>query len=123
MIMAKWIENVTGPLEQKRQYKQFKARMEALPEPYGSAAKALHRYLTYYGGVIDGDTLVRMLGDLVELWEGAAADGSSVRSIVGADPVEFAESFAQAYSAKQWIDKERARLIRAIDDADRGAQQ
>jgi DNA-binding ferritin-like protein (Dps family) len=123
MIMAKWIENVTGPLEQKRQYKQFKARMEALPEPYGSAAKALHRYLTYYGGVTDGDTLVRMLGDLVELWEGAAADGSSVRSIVGADPVEFAESFAQAYSAKQWIDKERARLIRAIDDADRGAQQ
>jgi DNA-binding ferritin-like protein (Dps family) len=123
MIMAKWIENVTGPLEQKRQYKQFKARMEALPEPYGSAAKALHRYLTYYGGVIDGDTLVRMLGDLVELWEGAAADGSSVRSIVGADPVEFAESFAQAYSAKQWIDKERARLIRAIDDAERGARQ
>ena len=120
--MAKWIETVTGPLEQKRQYKQFKARMQALPEPYGSTAKALQRYLTYYGGVTDGETLVRMLGDLVELWEGAAADGSSVRSIVGADPVEFAESFAQAYSAKQWIDKERARLTRAIDDAERGGQ-
>jgi hypothetical protein len=38
---------------------------------------------------------------------------------VGDDPVEFAESFARAYLGKQWIDKERARLVKAIDDAER----
>jgi DNA-binding ferritin-like protein (Dps family) len=46
-----------------------------------------------------------------------------VRAIVGEDPVEFAETFAQAYSGKQWIDKERARLIKAIEDAERGQQR
>jgi DNA-binding ferritin-like protein (Dps family) len=118
--MANWIEALTGSLEQKKKYKQYKARIEALPEPYGSAASALQRYLMYYGGVTDGETVITMIGDLVELWERADADGTSVRAIVGEDPVEFAETFAQAYSGKQWIDKERARLTKAIEDAERG---
>ena len=120
---AKWIELVTGSLEQKKQYRQYKARIEALPEPYGTAAKALQRYFMYYGGVTDGDTVVKMFGDFADLWERAAADGTPVRAIVGDDPVEFAETFAQAYTGKQWIDKERARLTKAIEDAERGEQE
>jgi DNA-binding ferritin-like protein (Dps family) len=122
-MTAKWIELITGSLEQKKTYRQDKARIEALPEPYGSSAKALHRYLLYYGGITDGDTLTTMFGDLADLWERAAADGSSVREIVGEDPVEFAETFAQSYLGKQWIDKERARLTKAIQDAERGASR
>ena len=122
-MVAKWIETLTGSLEQKKQYKQEKARIDALPEPYGTAAKAMHRYLTYYGGVTDGDTLITMFGDLADLFERAAADGTPLREIVGDDPVEFAETFAQAYSGRQWIDKERARLIKAIQDAEREEQK
>ena len=33
--------------------------------------------------------------------------------------MEFAESFAQAYGGKRWIDKERAKLISEIDEAKR----
>jgi DNA-binding ferritin-like protein (Dps family) len=116
-MVAKWIEALTGSLEQKKQYKQHMARIEALPEPYGSAAKAFNRYFMYYGGVTDGDTLITMIGDHADLWERAAVDGTPVRDIVGDDPVEFAETFAQAYSGTQWIDKERRRLTKAIDDA------
>lgn len=117
--MANWIETLTGSLEQKKQYKQYQARIEALPEPYRTAAKALQRYFMYYGGVTDGETAMTMMGDFVELWERAAVDGTRVRAIVGEDPVEFAETFVQAYSGTQWIDKERARLTRAIEDVDR----
>lgn len=116
-MAAKWIEAVTGSLEQKKQYKQDKARIEALPEPYATAATAMHRYLMYYGGVTDGDTLMTMFGDLADLWERAAIDATPVRAIVGEDPVDFAETFAQAYSGKQWIDKERERLRQAINAA------
>ncbi len=119
-MAAKWIELATGSLEQKKQYKQYKARIEALPEPYGSVAKAFQRYFLYYGGVVDGETILKMMDDFVELWERAAADGTSVTAIVGDDPVEFAETFAQAYTGKQWIDKERARLATAIEAAERG---
>lgn len=123
--MNKWIETITGSLDQKRQYKKYRARIEALPEPYGASAKALQRYFMYYGygGVTDGETVLTMMGDFVELWERAAADRTPVRAIVGEDPVEFAETFAQAYSGTQWIDKERRRLNKAIDDAERGERQ
>jgi DNA-binding ferritin-like protein (Dps family) len=121
--MANWIETITGSLEQKKQYKQYRGRIKALPEPYGTVAKALQRYFTYYGGVTDGETGVKMFDDLADLWERAAADGTPVRAIVGDDPVEFAETFAQAYAGERWIDKERARLIRAIEDAERGEQE
>ena len=121
-MAAKWIEALTGSLEQKKQYKQDVARIEALPEAYRTAAKAVHRYLMYSGGIVDGDTLTQMFTDFADLWERAALDATPVREIVGDDPVAFAENFAQAYSGKQWIDKERARLVKAIEDAERGEQ-
>jgi DNA-binding ferritin-like protein (Dps family) len=118
--MANWIETVTGSFAEKKKYKQYTARIDALPAPYRTAAKALLRYFTYSSGITDGATLVQMVGDLADLWEQAAVDGTPVREIVGEDPVEFAETFAAAYIGKQWIDKERARLTKAIEDAERG---
>lgn len=121
-MAPKWIELVTGPLEQKKQYRQAKARIDALPEPYLTAAAALNRYVMYYAGMTDGDTIVTMYADLADLWERAAVDGTPLREIVGDDPVGFAEAFAQAYGGRQWIDKERAKLVKAIEDAERGEQ-
>ena len=116
----KWIETLTGSLDQKKQYRRYKARLEGLPEPHRTVAKAIERYLLASALVTDGDTIVTMFGDLADLWERAAVDGTPVREIVGADPVEFAENFARAYSGKQWLDKERARLTKAVDDAEQG---
>jgi DNA-binding ferritin-like protein (Dps family) len=112
-----WIEKLTGSLEQKKRYRQNQARLDALPEPHRAAAKALERYFLYQGGITDGEVLVTMQGDFVELWERAVADGLPVRAVVGDDPVDFAETFVAAYSPRQWIDKERARLVAAIDAA------
>lgn len=120
---AKWIEALTGPLEQKKQYRQYKARIGALPEPYLTVAKAIERYLMYFGGATYGDNLLTMLGDLADLWERAAVDRTPVRAIVGVDPVEFAETFAAAYSGKRWVDKERARLTSAIEQAEKGRRR
>ncbi|MDF2491594.1 MAG: hypothetical protein K0Q58_172 [Microbacterium sp.] len=117
-MVAKWIETLTGPLEQKKQYREYKRRVEALPAPYDDAAKAFERYFMYYGGITDGETLVRMLTDFVDLFDRAAVDGTPVAAIVGEDPVGFAETFIQAYGGAQWIDKERARLIAAVRAAE-----
>jgi len=121
-MAAKWYEVVTGSLEQKKQYKQVKARLEALPEPYRGSAKALERYIMVAGGIVDGDTMVTMFSDFADLWERAAADGTPVRDVVGDEPSVFADEFTAAYAGKQWIDKERNRLNKAIDEAERGEQ-
>lgn len=119
-MAARWIELVTGSLEQKRRYRSDMARIDGLPEPYSSSAKALQRYVMLTAGVVDGETSLTMLGDLADLWERAAAEGTPVREIVGDDPVDFADTFAEAYTGKRWVDKERACLIAAIEAAERG---
>jgi DNA-binding ferritin-like protein (Dps family) len=122
-MAAKWYEALTGSLEQKKLYREHKGRLDGLPEPYRAAAGATHRYLLSCGGVADGDTLVTMVGDLADLWERAATDGTPLRDVVGDDPAAFAESFAQAYGGTSWLDAERARLAKAVDDAERRAQR
>ncbi|GAB2970411.1 DUF1048 domain-containing protein [Actinotalea caeni] len=114
-MVARWIEALTGSLEQKKQYKADLARIEALPAAHREAAKAFHRYVLQSGAVSDGETLVAMLTDLVDLWERAAADGTTVQAVVGEDPVEFIESFVRAYAARHWLDKERTRLVETIE--------
>ncbi|MEV8143573.1 DUF1048 domain-containing protein [Specibacter sp. NPDC078709] len=114
-MAAKWIETVTGSLEQKKQYKANKARMQALPGPYRTAVEAIERYLTYFGAINKGDVLVTMFQDLGDLFEQAAADGTPIRDLIGADPVEFVEAFLANYAEGQWISKERQRLIDTID--------
>ncbi|WP_439591735.1 DUF1048 domain-containing protein [Microbacterium sp.] len=115
-MAGKWYELITGSLADKKAYRQYKARIAALPEPYRTAANAFERYFMYNGGITDGDpaVMVTMLNDFADLWERAAVDGTPVDEIVGADPVEFAETFAAAYAGKRWIDKERTRLTDTI---------
>ena len=112
-----WIELVTGSLEQKKKYRQCKARIENLPANYRAAAEALERYLMYAGGIAKGDVAVQMHCDLADLFEETAAHGTPIRDIVGDNPVEFVETFVANYSDGQWIKKERDRLIEAIDVA------
>jgi DNA-binding ferritin-like protein (Dps family) len=118
-MAPQWTEVVTGSLGDKRRYRQHKARVHGFPADYRTAVEALERYLTYFGGVSKSDTLLRMLDDLADLFEQAAADGAPIRDIVGDDPVEFAETFLQNYSEGQWINKERERLIRTIESVER----
>ena len=110
-----WIEQITGALEQKKRYRQYKARTQQLPANSRAAIDALDRYLMYFGAITKGDTLVSMLEELADLFEQSVVNGTPIRAVVGEDPVEFAETFLQNYSEGQWINKERERLTDAID--------
>ena len=102
-------------IDEKRRWRRYKARKEQLPGGYRAAVDALERYLTYFGAIVKGDILMSMLEDLADLFEQSAANETSVRAVVGDDPVEFAEAFLQNYSDGQWINRERERLTAAID--------
>lgn len=121
----RYLEMVIGSLDQKRSYRRYKARVARLPANYRTAVEALDRYLMYFGAITKGDVLVSMLNDLADLFEQAAADGTPIRAIVGNDPVEFVETFLQNYAEGRWINKERDRLVHAIDRAaaDKTAQE
>ncbi|MBD7996200.1 DUF1048 domain-containing protein [Arthrobacter sp. Sa2CUA1] len=112
------IEKIVGDFGDKRRWREYKARVKALPAPYRTSVEAFERYLTYFGAVSDGSIMMTMVEDLADLFERAAVDGTPIRAVVGEDPVEFAETFLRNYSDGQWINKERKRLTKAIDRAE-----
>jgi DNA-binding ferritin-like protein (Dps family) len=113
--MTMFVEKIIGDIGDKRRWRQYKTRTKQLPENYRTAIGALQRYLTYFGAITKGDTLMSMLEDLADLFEQSAASGTPIRAIVGDDPVEFAETFLANYSEGQWINKERKRLTDTIN--------
>lgn len=116
--MTMFIEKIVGDFGDKRRWREYKRRVKALPASYRETIEALNRYLMYFGAITKGDTMMSMLEDLADLFEQAAVDETPIRSVVGEDPVEFAETFLRNYSDGQWINKERERLIKAIARAE-----
>lgn len=105
-------------IEQKKQYRRYKRRIEQLPASYRTAVAGIEHYTYTLGGIGDAASILSLLDDLADLFERAAADGTPVREIVGEDPVEFAEAFLRNYPAGSWITRERERLTRAVEQAE-----
>ncbi|MFC4535254.1 DUF1048 domain-containing protein [Sphaerisporangium dianthi] len=110
----RYLEVVTGPLEEKRRYRQYRARTKELPAAYRTTIDALHRYLNYFG---TGGGGIAIYEDLLDLFEQSAANRTPIREIVGEDPVEFIEMFVRNYPKGQWIIREQNRLTDAIERA------
>jgi DNA-binding ferritin-like protein (Dps family) len=100
-------------IEQKKRFRRYEARKKQLPATYREALDAIQRY-TYYNAPADGENLLRLLDDLIGLFEEAVANGTLLQDVVGDDPVEFAEGFIRNYSQPAWIAKQRERLTRSI---------
>ncbi|MGI5284643.1 DUF1048 domain-containing protein [Nonomuraea polychroma] len=111
-----YLEIITGSLEDKRRYRQYKARIKQLPENYRTAVEALERYLMHFGPA-DGAGAMAMYEDLADLLEQSAADGTPIRDIFGEDPVEFVEAFVANYPIGQYRARERNRFTSAIERA------
>lgn len=101
----------------KRRWRAYKARVKKLPPTYRSAVEAIERYLMYFGAV-DADSAASLFEDVAELFEQAAADNTPIRDIVGDDPVEFVDALIRNYDKGGYVDRERARLIAAIEQAE-----
>lgn len=108
-----FIEKVIGDLGEKRRWRQYKARAKQLPESYRTAVDAFERYLL----VLGPGGGVSIFEDLLDLFEQSAADRTPIQEVVGEDPVEFIETFAQNYQEDSWKNRERERLISAIERA------
>jgi DNA-binding ferritin-like protein (Dps family) len=102
----------------KKRWWAYRARKKALPESYLVAIDGVERYLNLLGGITKGDIIMTMLEDLLDLFEQSAASGTTIRGIVGDDPVEFVETFLSNYEEGRWISKERTRLAEAIERAE-----
>ncbi|MFE0652585.1 DUF1048 domain-containing protein [Streptomyces sp. NPDC059534] len=94
-----FISRMIGP---KKRWRAYRARVKELPENHRTAVEAIERYLMHFVPT-DEDSNASMFEDLADLFAQAAADGTPIREIVGEDPVEFADTFAQNYSEGGYV--------------------
>jgi DNA-binding ferritin-like protein (Dps family) len=110
-----WIASkIIGP---KKEWRAYKRRVKALPVPYATAVAGIERYLMHFGAINDADSITNLFGDVIDIFERAAADNTPIRDIVGEDPVEFADALIRNYQATGYVAREKARLAKAIDEA------
>ena len=97
---------------EKKQWNEYKARKKQLPANYRAAVEALQRHI-FYCGPETGDTTMRALYDLIDLFEQSAAAETPIREIVGDNPADFAEAFISNYTKDTW----RERQVRKVNEA------
>ncbi|WP_432495768.1 DUF1048 domain-containing protein [Kineococcus auxinigenes] len=116
--MSGFIEKVVGDIGDKKRWREYEQRVEALPAGRRTAVEALQRYLLHRGAITKGDVLVDLHLELVGVFERASSDGTPVREVLGADPVQFADTLLSRYASGEWIEKGRRRLVDAIARAE-----
>lgn len=82
--------NIKKMFEEKREYKQQMARVEALPEDYQYVFKKIQEHMWKFASG-SGYDMMKLHYDLIELFEAGAAEGKQVLEITGDDVAAFCD--------------------------------
>ncbi|OAS85367.1 MULTISPECIES: DUF1048 domain-containing protein [Metabacillus] len=99
-------------IQEKREYRDYKKRVDNLPEEYRKAMKAIENYMWNYA---KGSGMLELLKNILDMFENSASDGLSVRDVVGDDIAEFADSLLAEFPEETWMDKMRKKLRDSIE--------
>jgi DNA-binding ferritin-like protein (Dps family) len=98
-------------IQEKREYRAYQSRVNALPEEYKKAMKAIESYMWNFA---KGSGMFELLKNILEMFENSVTDGLSVRDVVGNDVAEFADSLLAEFPEETWMDKMRKKLRDSI---------
>lgn len=109
--MSFW-ETITGS-DMTKELKAFEVRAKTLPPDYQSAWEKIKTNL-WPRSDFTGRNLMPILDGVLGLLEDAAADGQSVREVLGDDIKGFCSALADEEGAKSFRDKWREQLNKNI---------
>ncbi|MFC6259725.1 DUF1048 domain-containing protein [Levilactobacillus fujinensis] len=95
--------------QEKRDYREFKRRVAALPAPYEQAMTSLEKYLW---NLASGDAMYTVLKNILDMFESAAADSVSVEQVVGNDLGAFADNLLEEFPEATWVNQQKEKLQR-----------
>ncbi|MGW2615934.1 DUF1048 domain-containing protein [Streptomyces sp. NPDC001500] len=101
-------ESVTGS-DLSREWKAFEVRAQALPEDYRAAWEQIKAHLFPHGD-FTGRNLMPVFDAALGLLEETAADGLSVRDVLGDDIRGFCTALAGGEGARTYRDRWREQL-------------
>ncbi len=101
-------QKITGN-DMRREFKIFESRVKKLPADYQAAWEEINSNLWSHAD-FTGRNLMPILDGVLGLLEETAADGQSVREVLGDDIKGFCSALAGEEGAKSYRDKWREQL-------------
>jgi DNA-binding ferritin-like protein (Dps family) len=108
----KFWETVTGN-DLTREWKEFKARAEALPPDYRAAWEQITAQLFPHGD-FTGRNLMPIFDGVLGLLEETAADGLDIHDVLGDDIKGFCAALAGGEGSRSYRDRWREQLNRNV---------
>jgi len=102
-----WYEKVVGVKQDKKAFREYRARGNALPTEYRTAWQEIEWYVWHFGSM---DGSLDLLNDIVTLFESAAAEGRSVLDITGSDVAGFCDGLIEEWKGRTWQGEERRKF-------------
>jgi len=98
--------------EEKKEYRIYRKRVDALPEAYRKAMQAIEHYMWHFA---KGAGMFALVNSILEMFESSANDGLHVREVVGDDIAAFADSLLAEFPEETWMDKMRKKLRESVE--------
>lgn len=97
----------------KKQYREFKAQVAALPSPYRETFEAMEKYMWNFA---KGDGFMKVLNQILEMFQENAQDNVPIKNIIGDDPVQFCDEIMAQYPDDLWLIKIQNKLRKEVSD-------
>jgi len=97
---------------EKREYRAYRSRVDALPDEYRKAMTAIEKYMWSFAR---GAGMLRLLENILEMFENSASDGLRVKEVVGHDIAGFCDALLAEFPEETWMDKMRKKLRDSVE--------
>ncbi|MGX7132804.1 MULTISPECIES: DUF1048 domain-containing protein [Enterococcus] len=111
-VMEKGLESLKNIKKDKKEYREFLARVKTLPEEYHFVYEKISHYMWGNFGGGDGYDLMAIQTDLLELFEASVAEGKKVLEVTGEDVAEFSDELLR--NARTLTENQREKLNRSV---------
>ena len=109
--MGKIIDTLVGARADKKEYREYMARVKKLPRDYRKMFDGIKDYVWTASGTLDGS--LKELYGVIELFEQGAADGKKVLEITGKDVAAFCDELTR--DSRTWQGKMREKLNAKVE--------
>ena len=103
--------------EEKKEYKAYLKRVDAMPDDYKFVFKEIQDYMWTFSD-FTGQKILEALSDLLDMFEEGAANNVDVFTLTGDDVGEFADGIVREV-ASTWIEDRKAKWIRKLKSLER----
>jgi DNA-binding ferritin-like protein (Dps family) len=109
----KLLDKILGVKADKRAFRDYRRRVDALPTEYNIVMNEIQAYLWSGGpGVLDGG--LDMLYDVLALFESAAAEGREALAVTGDDVIAFCDELVRQWRSRTWQGDMREKFNKRI---------